>query len=112
MQWLRTARSRPASPHLHPEDSALPVPNSPEVNPVMFSADHPALEKLRLSENTTNKSSPDYASNRPLMERRETHADSGDATPRRASPTGQATDFPELEKRPTHLADEDQFAIC
>lgn len=78
----------------------------------MFAADHPALERLRLSENTSDKSLPDYASNRPLMERRETHADSGEATPRRASPTGKKdTDFPELEKRPTHLADEEQFAI-
>ena len=77
----------------------------------MFAADHPALERLRLSENTSDKHAPDYASNRPLMERRETHADSGDATPRRASPTGDATAFPELEKRPTHLADEEEFAI-
>lgn len=49
------------------------------------------------------------------MERRETMIDSGNATPRRLSLSGKEKDaeldFPVLEKRTTHLADEDEFAI-
>lgn len=97
--------SRPASPQTSVSN---PPTLSESVQSNAFHAEHPALERLKISEPPADRSS--Y----PVLERRDTLAEtnSGSNTPRRLSASNpSATEFPPLEKRTTHLADEDEFAI-